>query len=32
MGTQLHPKTIVVNGVMENECGALVKDFFKKRR
>jgi tRNA(adenine34) deaminase len=32
MGTQLHPKTIVVNGVMENECGALVKEFFKKRR
>ena len=32
MGTQLHPKTTVVSGVMESECGALVKEFFKKRR
>lgn len=32
MGTQLHPKTMVVNGIMEEECSALVKDFFKKRR
>lgn len=32
MGTQLHPKTEVVNGVMENECSMLVREFFKKRR
>lgn len=32
MGTQLHPKTEVVNGVLEQECSALVKEFFKKRR
>lgn len=32
MGTQLHPKTIVVSGVMENECAALMKEFFAKRR
>jgi tRNA(adenine34) deaminase len=32
MGTQLHPKTEVVSGVMEDECSALVKEFFKKRR
>ena len=28
----LHPKTIVENGVMEDECSQIVKDFFKKRR
>lgn len=32
MGTQLHPKTSVISGVLEHECGALVKEFFKKRR
>lgn len=32
MGTQLHPKTEVVSGIMENECSMLVKEFFKKRR
>jgi tRNA(adenine34) deaminase len=32
MSTQLHPKTVVVGGVMENECGNLMKEFFKKRR
>jgi tRNA(adenine34) deaminase len=32
MGTQLHPKTIVVNGVLENECSSLMKEFFKKKR
>lgn len=32
MGTQLHPKTEVVSGVLENECSILVKEFFKKRR
>lgn len=32
MGTKLHPKTEVISGVLENECSALVKDFFKRRR
>ena len=32
MGTQLHPKTVVTGGVMENECAALMKEFFKKKR
>lgn len=32
MGAQLHPKTAVVSGILETECGLLVKDFFKKRR
>jgi tRNA(adenine34) deaminase len=32
MGGKLHPKTVVTSGVLEEECGALVKDFFKQRR
>ena len=28
----LHPKTAIVLGVLENECSALVKDFFKNKR
>ena len=32
MGTKLHPKTIVVNGILENECSSLMKEFFKKKR
>ena len=32
MGTQLHPKTIVVSGVLEDECGDLMKEFFRKKR
>lgn len=28
----LHPKTEVSMGVLSEECGALVKDFFKKKR
>lgn len=32
MGTKLHPKTEVVSGVLEQECSALVKEFFRKRR
>lgn len=28
----LHPKTVVKQGVLENECAALMKDFFQKRR
>lgn len=32
MGTKLHPKTEVVHGIMAEECGTLVKDFFRKKR
>lgn len=32
MGGKLHPKTVVVSGIMEQECSVLVKEFFKKRR
>ena len=28
----LHPKTEVVSGVLENECGELVSSFFKSKR
>lgn len=28
----LHPKTMVVSGVMEKECATLMKDFFKGKR
>ncbi len=28
----LHPKTLVVSGVMENECSNLLIDFFRSRR
>ena len=28
----LHPKTEVVAGVLEEECSALMKEFFKKKR
>lgn len=28
----LHPRTKVVAGVLDDECGSLVKDFFQKRR
>jgi tRNA(adenine34) deaminase len=28
----LHPTTQVVGGVLEEECGALVKEFFRKKR
>lgn len=28
----LHPRTEVVGGVLEDECAALMKDFFKGRR
>lgn len=28
----LHPKTIVAQGVMQDECAQLVKDFFKQKR
>ena len=32
LGTQLHPKTEVVSGILAEECGQLIKNFFKKRR
>jgi len=28
----LHPKTALTGGVLEQECAALLKDFFKKKR
>jgi tRNA(adenine34) deaminase len=32
MGTQLHPKTEVVLGVLENESSVLMKEFFLNKR
>ncbi|CCG52391.1 Probable cytosine/adenosine deaminase [Flavobacterium indicum GPTSA100-9 = DSM 17447] len=32
LGTQLHPKTEVKLGVLENECAVLIKNFFLKKR
>ena len=32
LGTQLHPKTEVVGGILENECSLLLKSFFEKKR
>jgi tRNA(adenine34) deaminase len=32
MGTQLHPKTTVVSGIMVNEASDLMKRFFLERR
>lgn len=32
MGGKLHPKTEVTGGIMAEECGTLVKEFFKQRR
>jgi tRNA(adenine34) deaminase len=32
LGTQLHPKTSVSSGVLAQECGALLEDFFKNKR
>ncbi|WP_294272099.1 nucleoside deaminase [uncultured Chryseobacterium sp.] len=28
----LHPKTEIVTGIMENECSAIVKEFFRLKR
>lgn len=28
----LHPRTVVVKGLMAEECGMLMKDFFRKKR
>lgn len=32
MGTQLHPKTKVVSGVLEKECSLLMRAFFRMKR
>ena len=32
MGTQLHPKTEILGGILENEASELLKRFFIKRR
>ena len=32
MGTQLHPKTTVVHGVLESACSEIMKRFFAERR
>ena len=32
MGTQIHPKTDVSFGIMEEKCSSIVKDFFKSKR
>jgi tRNA(adenine34) deaminase len=32
MGTQLHPKTIVVGGILEEEAAHLMTSFFKQKR
>lgn len=32
LGTQLHPKTQVVSGVLEDECAALMQLFFQNKR
>ncbi len=29
---QLHPKTEIVTGILENECSSMVKEFFKAKR
>ena len=29
---QLHPKTEIITGILENECSAIVKEFFKEKR
>ena len=31
-GLVLHPKTEVTRGVLENECGSLVTEFFRQKR
>ena len=28
----LHPKTQITSGILENKCGAIVRDFFRKKR
>lgn len=31
-GKILHPKTKIFNGILNEECSALIKDFFKRKR
>ncbi len=32
LGTQIHPKTEVISGVLEKECANLMTSFFQKKR
>lgn len=32
LGTQLHPKTEIVSGILENECSSLMRAFFRTKR
>ncbi|WP_353169502.1 nucleoside deaminase [Flavobacterium sp.] len=32
LGTQIHPKTEVISGILEKECAALMTSFFQKKR
>lgn len=32
LGTQIHPKTEVVTGILEKECSELMTNFFQKKR
>jgi tRNA(adenine34) deaminase len=32
LGTQLHPKTKVIKGILAEECASLMKRFFEKKR
>ena len=32
LGTQLHPKTKVTSGILENDCSLLLKRFFIEKR
>ena len=28
----LHPKTVIISGILEEECSKILKEFFKKKR
>lgn len=32
VGDLYHPKTSVVQGIMENECQSILKEFFRSKR
>jgi tRNA(adenine34) deaminase len=32
MATQLHPKTKVISGILEQPCSDLMKEFFVRKR
>lgn len=32
LGTQIHPKTEVISGILERECAELMTNFFQKKR